>query len=243
MSICNEKVKLDEVLKFLFSTSKNVLVNLLNGIFEESFNSDEVNLSVSNNEFVMDTFDTLRGDVFFDILNNESKKISYHLEFQTRNDSTMVIRMFEYGLKKGKEQAGNSDDFKTVYFPKQKVIFFEENKNIKDIIKLRIVLPDDQSFIYSVPVMKYWEYTDKDLIENKMYPLLPLQLFKLRKELEFSRRKNDIGKIKELSIKAKEIASIIANESKELFQKDEIVGEDFHKQRTQSMIGVNRLHL
>jgi len=61
--------------------------------------------------------------------------------------------------------------------------------------------------------------------------------------LEFSRRKNDIGKIKELSIKAKEIASIIANESKELFQKDEIVGEDFHKQRTQSMIGVNRLHL
>jgi len=75
LSICNEKVKLDEVLKFLFSTSKKVLVNLLNGIFEESFNSDEVNLSVSNNEFVMDTFDTLRGDVFFDILNNESKNV------------------------------------------------------------------------------------------------------------------------------------------------------------------------
>jgi hypothetical protein len=64
LSISNEKVKLDEVLKFLFSTSKKVLVNLLNGIFGESFNSDEVNLSVSNNEFVMDTFETLRGDVF-----------------------------------------------------------------------------------------------------------------------------------------------------------------------------------
>ena len=43
------------------------------------------------------------------------------------------------------------------------------------------------------------------------------------------RRKNDIDRIKELSIKAKEIASQIANESKELFEKDEIVGEDFHK--------------
>ena len=168
MSISNEKVKLDEVLKFLFSTSKKVLVNLLNGIFEENYHSDEVKLSVSNNEFVMDTFDTIRGDVFFDILNSESEKISYHLEFQTRNDSTMVIRMFEYGFKKAKEQAGNNDDFKTIYFPKQKVIFFEENKNIKDIIKLRIVLPDDQSFLYSVQVVKYWEYTDKDLIENKM---------------------------------------------------------------------------
>jgi predicted GNAT family acetyltransferase len=141
----------------------------------------------------------------------------------------MVIRMFEYGFKKGKEQAGNNDDFKIIYFPKQKVIFFEENKNIRDIIKLRIVLPDDQSFIYSVPVMKYWEYTDKELLENKMYPLLPLQLFKLRKELEHARRKNDIKKINGLSIKAKEIASIIANESKALFEKDEIVGEDFHK--------------
>ena len=168
MAISNEKVKLDEILKFLFSTSKKVLVNLLNGIFQENFNADEVNLSVSNNEFIMDTFDTLRGDVFFDILNNQSRKISYHLEFQTRNDSTMVIRMFEYGFKKGKEQSSNRDDFKTIYFPKQKVIFIERNKNIKDVIKLKIVLPDEQSFIYSVPVMKYWEYTDKELIENRV---------------------------------------------------------------------------
>ena len=229
MSISNEKVKLDEVLKFLFSTSKKVLVNLLNGIFEENYRSDEVRLAVSNNEFVMDTFDTLRGDVFFDILNSESEKISYHLEFQTRNDSTMVIRMFEYGFRKAKEQSRNNDDFKTIFFPKQKVIFFEENKNIMDIIKLKIVLPSGDSFLYSVPVMKYWEYSDKELLENRMYPLLPLQLFNLRRELEQYKRKNDIKKINELSIKAKEIAEKIANESKELFEKNEIIGEDFHK--------------
>lgn len=35
-----EKVKLDEDLKFLFSTSNKVLVKLLNGIFEENFNDD-----------------------------------------------------------------------------------------------------------------------------------------------------------------------------------------------------------
>ena len=58
----------------------------------------------------------MRGDVFFDILNDESEKTCYHLEVQTRNDSTMVIRMFEYGFKKGKEQSGNRDDFKTIYF-------------------------------------------------------------------------------------------------------------------------------
>ena len=49
-----EKVKLDEVLKFLFSTSNKVLVKLLNGIFNENFSVDEVELTVSNNEFVED---------------------------------------------------------------------------------------------------------------------------------------------------------------------------------------------
>lgn len=42
-----EKVKLDQVLKFLFSTSDKVLVNLLNGVFDaneakELFDEDEI---------------------------------------------------------------------------------------------------------------------------------------------------------------------------------------------------------
>ena len=41
-----EKVKLDEVLKFLFSTSNKVLVKLLNGIFNENFSVDEVELTL-----------------------------------------------------------------------------------------------------------------------------------------------------------------------------------------------------
>ena len=73
-----EKVKLDEVLKFLFSTSNKVLVKLLNGIFNENFSVDEVELTVSNNEFVEDDLGILRGDMFFDILNKDYNKASYH---------------------------------------------------------------------------------------------------------------------------------------------------------------------
>ena len=91
--------------------------------------------------------------------------------------------------------------------------------------------------------MKYWEYDDEELLNKKMYPLLPLQLFNLRKELEYARKKNDIAKIQYLGQEAKGIAEKIAMESKKLFEEKEIVGDDFHKQRTQSVIGVNRLHL
>ena len=112
MDNSKEKVKLDEVLKYLFSTSTKVLLKLLNGVFNENFNEDEVNLTVSNNEFIEDTLSVIRGDMFFDIIKNNSKKASYHLEFQTKNDNTMVVRMFEYGLKKGKESSSIDEDTK-----------------------------------------------------------------------------------------------------------------------------------
>ena len=220
-------------MKFLFSTSNKVLVKLLNGIFNENFNVDEVELTVSNNEFVEDDLGILRGDMFFDILNKNYNKASYHIEFQTKNDNTMIVRMFEYGFKKGKEQLKSfkkyKEEMRTIYFPKQKVIFFEENKNIKNKLKLKIVFPDEQEIIYSVDLIKYWKYSDEELRERKMYPLMPLQLFNLRKELEKAHNKNDLDKTKELSNKAKELASKLAKESAILFEADEILGEDFHK--------------
>ncbi|WP_252236787.1 hypothetical protein [Clostridium sp. CH2] len=51
----------------------------------------------------------------------------------------------------------------------------------------------------------------------------------MRKNLEYARRSNNIDKINDLSHEAKEIALKIANESKKLFNDNEIIGEDFHK--------------
>ena len=112
----------------------------------------------------------------------------------------MIIRMFEYGFRKGKENADyGGDNIKRLYFPKQKVIFFEENKNIEDSLKLMIVFGDEKEFLYEVDVMK-----------------------------NYAKKKNDINKIKELSIVARNLAEKLAIESKELFDQDEILGEDFH---------------
>lgn len=59
--------------------------------------------------------------------------------------------------------------------------------------------------------------------------MIPLQLFGLRKELEVARAKSDFIKIKELSYQAKVLARKLSYESKELFEENEILGEDFHK--------------
>ena len=119
-----EKVKLDEILKFLFNSSEKVLVKLLNSMFDENFKEDEVSVTITNSEFVEDTLEILRGDMFFKIFDKANKdfekhKMNYHLEFQTKNDNTMIIRMFEYGFRKGKENANEGkDNIKKLYFQK-----------------------------------------------------------------------------------------------------------------------------
>lgn len=230
-----EKIKLDEILKRLFTTSDKVLIKLLNAIFEENFNPNEVSVTITNSEFIDDTLDVLRADMIFNIFekgnsNFDKNKTNYHIEFQTKNDNTMVIRTFEYGFRKGKENSDRSQKGITkLYFPKQKVIFFEENKNIEDQLKMLIIFSEKHQFLYKVDVIKYWKYSDEELIKKQMYPLIPLQLFNLRKKLHFAKQKNDMDKIKELSITAKNLATKLAYESKELFEKQEILGEDFHK--------------
>ncbi|MGL4876141.1 MAG: DUF4351 domain-containing protein [Clostridium sp.] len=232
-----ESIKLDEVLKYLFSTSNKVLVKLLNGLFDENFEENEVNVSVSGNEFIEDSLEILRGDMFYKALHKNGKDINYHIEFQTKNDSTMVIRTFEYGFKKAKEDSINDDSIKKVYFPRQKVIFFEENKNIEDILKLKIIFPNGSDYLYEVDVIKYWEYSKEEILEKKLYPLLPLQLFNLRKTLKKLESKNDKESIAKIAEKAKCLAKDLAENSSRLLKNEEIYGEDFHRM----LLGIQNL--
>lgn len=61
-----------------------------------------------------------------------------------------------------------------ISIPKQLVIYIEEHKNIGDELKLRIVFPDGDEKQHIVPVMKYWQYKTSELLEKRLYPLLPV---------------------------------------------------------------------
>ena len=64
-----------------------------------------------------------------------------------------------------------------------------------------------------------------------MYPLLPLQIFKLRHEMESIKRSRGTNtqELNELILNAMETAQIVANESKALYEEEKINGEDLHK--------------
>src|SRR5690554_3833905 len=180
-----QKLKLDQIMRVLFKLSKKVTLNMINRLFNENFVSDEVDISYENSEFIQDDYGRLTGDLFIKISTNR-RVCRYHIEFQTLNDTSMIIRMFRYGFEKAIELAGSIDVDQTITleFPRQLVIFLEENEKIKDYLSVKLRLPDGETIPYKVPVMKYWNYTAEDLRQQKMYALLPLQVFKSRKIIQ-----------------------------------------------------------
>lgn len=89
--------------------------------------------------FINDNYDRIIGDLFITI-HKQWQVYTYHVEFQTLNDQSMVIRMSSYGFAKALEVADfmNNDkqSHQIIEFPKQLVNFLEENENIGEELSL-----------------------------------------------------------------------------------------------------------
>ncbi len=236
------RLQLDEIMKNMFSVSNAVLIRMLNSLFEEDYDPENTEISLTNNEFVLEYrgYDIIKGDVFLRLQKAHKKAYHYHIDFQTLYDRDMVIRMFAYGLSKAREltqdgcQAQERDqaqDETKIYIPRQLVIYMEEHREIKDKLTLTIVFPGGDEKKYEVAVMKYWQYKTADLVEKALYPLLPLQLFTLRhklKRLKVSKSKDaEVAQVIIDEIKA--IIIEVGAESRRLYDNRAITGEDYHK--------------
>ena len=103
-----------------------------------------------------------------------------------------------------------------------------EKGNVPDYYEFELVnIKEDGSeeVIHRVvPVLKYWELTDRDLIERKLYPLLPLQIFLLRDKLKRFANKSD-GK-REVIQEIKNLTENIITEVKRLADEGKLMTDD-----------------
>jgi hypothetical protein len=112
----------------------------------------------------------------------------YHAEFQTVNAEAMPVRMFEYGfmiaIQEIKSYITHIKDGIKLNYPKQYVIFVEEDDNIPEReLTMKVTLWDGDEKEYKVPLMRYWTETVDSLGAKHLEPLFPLQVFKLRRSL------------------------------------------------------------
>ena len=182
-----ESVKLDAIVKLLFSVSKPLLVNAINGLFNTTYDPDETDVDVikTATEYAKKDMSLIRADLFIQV-RADGKSVDYHLEFQLAADSRMVVRLFEYDIQHALENFRLSDisDVIKLKLAQSIVLHFEKSNTVPDTYRLLIEFADGTTHEYSADIFKYWNYDNNMLIDRKLYNLLPLQLFILRAELD-----------------------------------------------------------
>lgn len=181
-------LNMDSIMKRLFTlNNKKPIIDFLNSIYGDDIGYDAElyypnveNLNRNINNGIL----SFRADLYIEVTYKD-KLYDYAIEFQTRYEKEMAIRIFRYGfdkaVKRFKELNKNTI---TINFPEPYLIVLEKEKGLEDKITLRINFPKKESINYEVNVLKYWEYDLGRLYNENKYLLYPLQLFNYRRFME-----------------------------------------------------------
>ena len=200
-------LNMDEIMKMLFQLSDKLTIRMINSLFGKNIPLDAVviyeNVEIHRFSQTKQAVEELRADMIINI-NGER----YHIEFETVNSKVMTVRMFEYGftisIREIKSGITETEDGIQLDYPHQYVIFLEQNEAVPEHeLTMKVRLWDGDVKEYKVPVMRYWTETVDSLEEKHLEPLLPLQVFKIRKALEAIARSNKPEAEKERLTEAK----------------------------------------
>lgn len=227
----NERIKLDQILKLLFAVSKPTLINTINGLFSESYNPNDVDISISKTatEYIKNNLDVIRADLFIQVV-AEGISRDYHLEFQLSADNSMIFRMLEYDIQHALDNLRLDDTEElALTLSKSLVIHFTPSDRIPNKYKIKVLFSNGTMGEYEADVMKYWEYTDTALLDKKLYNLLSLQLFLLRIDFERATKAKDKQLRESAIIRGNATIDKIVNITSELHEEHEINSDDYNK--------------
>ncbi len=197
-----EYLQMDEIMKKLFTLSNKIpIIDFLNAIYGDDLSYDAKitynNTEIVNSNIFLAQFKTFRADMFITAIYKD-KTFEYAIEFQTAFDKDIAIRIFRYSF----ERAIRLDYYRNknlvrLQFPEPYIILLEEERNVSDELTLELLIPKGQAVRFNVKILKYWNYNLDKLYRENKYLLYPLQVFKLRKEMESLRAKGIEGTVME----------------------------------------------
>ncbi len=162
----------DRVFKRIFTFSDKAITNLINGLFDTDYPPDS-QIEYSNRENTKADLKHTYSDLFIVI----NKKWHYHLEAQMYHDKTIVMRVFEYGFYHALE---TREDNYTLRFPEPVVIYFCNVADVPETSSIRVILPDQREFTYTVKNYAYLAHDIEELNRKKMIVFIPFQMVRVR---------------------------------------------------------------
>ena len=164
----------DDVFRTMLEKMPQLAVPLINEVFGTSYPED-IEIIQKRNEH-----QTQNGRVITDSHLLIANRI-YHIECQSTDDSTMVIRMIEYDFAISLEHVQKENGRYRMYFPQSCVLYLRGTKK-RDTISVEIVMPDGNTVEYTVPVVQVQRFTCDDMLQKHLLFLLPYHVIKYEQE-------------------------------------------------------------
>ena len=190
----------DDVFRTLLTDCTELMIPVVNEIFHTHYTGKETVCLLQNEHFIKmpDGSEQERiTDSSFEIISEETAPIAqvqkkrYHIECQSTEDGTMIVRMFEYDTQLALENRALTSNTLTVQFPDSAIVSLRHTKNTPEEMIVKVLTPGGR-VSYTVPVLKVKRYTIHELFEKKLFFLIPFHIFayeKNFKELEENKKK------------------------------------------------------
>ena len=190
----------DDVFRTLLTDCTELMIPVVNEIFHTHYTGKETICLLQNEHFIKmpDGSEQERiTDSSFEIISEETAPIAqgqkkrYHIECQSTEDGSMIVRMFEYDTQLALENREFISNILTVQFPDSAIVSLRHTKNTPEEMMVKVLTPGGK-VSYTVPVLKVIRYTIHELFEKKLFFLIPFHIFAYEKdfkELEENKKK------------------------------------------------------
>ena len=165
----------DDVFRTMIEKMPYLAVPLINEVFHTSYPED-VKITQLRNEHQQEN-----GEIITDSCLLIGKKM-YHIECQSTDDTTMVVRMIEYDFTIAIGTADKQGRRYRIEFPRSCVLFLRSSQNTPDYLEADVVFPDGQVHLYSIPAIKMSNYTKNSIFEKNLLMLLPFYIMRYEKK-------------------------------------------------------------
>lgn len=172
----------DDIFRTLCEKNPKLLIPVINEVFGTHYSMTEKVRLLSGEHHILQDSETEESDGLEERITDSCICIEnrlYHLECQSNPDGTMILRMVEYDFFIALEQAGKSED--GVYkmdFPASAVLYLRHNDSTPEYLKMIIRFPEGESVTYRIPVVKVKNYTEQDIVNKRLYFLIPYYIMR-----------------------------------------------------------------
>lgn len=193
----------DDVFRTLINDCKELLIPLVNEIFNKNYEGNE-EIILKQNEILLRQQGNIQKritDTSFGIRSLESEK-NYHLECQSKVDGSIMIRMYEYDSQIALNNRELNDETLYVEFPMSAIIYLRSYNNTADVFRICIKTSDGKE-IHNIPVLKLRNYDIEDIFSKRLLLLIPFYIFNYESRLNIIDK--DVEKYDELMYVYKDI--------------------------------------